>query len=103
MLEDFKWLTDLGPTGLLILLTAFSVVSIYRGWLVPRSVYRREQTLHDAARTALIQSITNSGLQNELLRQIVTELQKPAKYSPWGDTDDAPSNRPENYHGRHGS
>jgi hypothetical protein len=103
MLEDFKWLTDLGPVGLLILLTALTVVSMYRGWLVSGSVYRREQKLHDSAREALIQSLTNGGVQNELLRQIIAELRKPAEYRTWGDTADAPSGPPPSYRGRHAS
>lgn len=97
--EDLKWLTDLGPYGLIVLLTALTVISMYRGWLVAGPVYKREQRLHDAAREALLQSLTNGGVQNELLRQIIAELRKPAEYRTWGDTADAQPN----YRGRHGS
>jgi hypothetical protein len=102
-MEDLKWLTDLGPVGLLIILTALTVVSMYRGWLVSGAVYRREQKLHDSAREALLQSLTNGGVQNELLRQIIAELRKPAEYRSWGDTADAPPTPQLNYRGRHAS
>lgn len=72
-LGDLKWLSELGPGGLLSLLLALIVVGVW----VPRWVWRREANRADRAEEAAQKNtatIADLTLQVQLLRAAIASL-----------------------------